>query len=112
MAAMKTALQPGEVVVRVGPANLARGWEAAGGQLTLTNQRLVFEAHRFNLQTHATLIDLSAVTGLEPCWTKLFNLIPLAPNSLAVRTASAEFRFVLHAREAWRRDIDAARGNG
>jgi len=110
MTAMKTALQAGEVVLRVGPANLARGWEAAGGHLTLTNQRLVFEAHRLNVQAYATLIDLSAVTGLELCWTKLFNLIPLAPNSLAVHTAGAEFRFVLHEREAWRRDIDAARG--
>jgi hypothetical protein len=107
---MKTELQPGEVVLRTGPANLFRGWEAAGGHLTLTNQRLVFEAHRFNLKSYSTLIELSAVTGLELCWTKLFNLIPLVPNALAVQTAGAEFRFVLHEREAWRRAIDEARG--
>jgi hypothetical protein len=103
---MKTELAPEEVEIRRGVANLQRGAETVGGKLYLTNQRLVFESHAFNIQSGATLIPLSEISKTEPCWTKFLNLIPVAPNSLAVSTSETEFRFVLMGRKAWKAAID------
>lgn len=99
---MKTETRPGESMVKEGPANLQRGIEAVGGKLSLTDQRLVFESHALNVQTGATEIELANVTGTETCWTKFLGLVPIAPNSLAVRTEGGEdYRFVLWGRDSW-----------
>jgi len=105
---MKTALRSGETVVREGAANLQKGIETVGGKLCLTNQRLVFETHAFNVQRGTTEIELANVLSAYPCWTRFLGLIPLAPNSLAVRTKDQrEYRFVLFKRHAWCADIEA-----
>ncbi|MBI5543520.1 MAG: hypothetical protein HY901_06495 [Deltaproteobacteria bacterium] len=107
---MKMALESGETILKEGAANLQRGAETVGGHLCLTEHRLVFESHRFNLQTGSTVIPLGEITVTRPCWTKFLNLIPLAPNSLAVSTAGGqEHKFVLYGRMAWRKSIDEAR---
>jgi len=104
---MKTDLLPGETTVRDGPANLQRGLETVGGRLHLTDQRLVFESHRFNIQTGVTIIALSEVARLRKTWTKFLGLIPLAPNSLSVHTsAGAEYRFVVWDRKGWIQEIE------
>jgi hypothetical protein len=102
-------MRPGESVIRQAPANLQRGIETVGGKLCLTTMRLVFEAHAFNVQRGTTEIELSNVASANPCWTRFFGLIPLAPNSLAVTTKDGrEYRFVLFKRAAWRSDIEAS----
>jgi hypothetical protein len=107
---MKTPLLPGESVVKEGAANMQRGIETVGGQLYLTGQRLIFEAHSFNLQTGATVISLTGVDGIRKCWTKFLNLIPVFPNSMAVSTNDGkEYRFVTFDRVAWIDTIDDQR---
>jgi hypothetical protein len=99
---MKTPFLPGETPVKDGGANLQRGLETVGRWLYLTNRRLVFETHAFNVQTGATVIALADVAGVQKCWTKFLNLIPLFPNSVAVSTtAGKEYRFVTFGRQAW-----------
>lgn len=105
---MKTELLPNETVIKEGAANLQRGAETVGSKLFLTNQRLVFESHAFNIQTGATLIELAHIVKTALCWTKFLNLIPLAPNSLEVVTLQGEqHRFVLYGRKAWKLAIDS-----
>ncbi|MEG3192315.1 GRAM domain-containing protein [Lysobacter sp. D1-1-M9] len=105
---MKIHLQPDEKLVREGRANLQRGMEAVGGKLFLTDQRLFFQSHAYNVQAGPTQIALSDVRGAQLCWTKFLGLIPLFPNSLAVQTASgSEYRFVLSSREQWAAAIGA-----
>jgi hypothetical protein len=107
---VKTDLRHGEQVAKEGAANLQRTVETTGGRLCLTNQRLVFEAHKFNIQAGTTEIALSSVQSLRPCWTKLFGIVPLFPNSLAVFTKNGtEYRFVLAGRHAWAAAIEAQR---
>ncbi len=107
---MSLELNPGEQELKSGRANLQRGRETVGGRLTLTNQRMLFTAHQFNVQSGATEIPLEAIRGTRPVWTKFLNLIPLAPNSLAVLTIDGtEFRFVLSGRSHWQEAIGAAR---
>ncbi len=99
---MKTSLEPGETLFKEGAANLQRGWETVGGKLHLTNTRLIFEAHRFNVQTGATIVQRSAIAGVDKCWTKFLNLIPMMPNSIAVRrNDGTEQRYVVWGRDAW-----------
>ncbi len=105
---MKTELRSGEQVVKEGAANLQRNIEAVGGKLCLTSQRLVFEAHKINVQAGTTEVELSNVQSSRACWTKFLGLIPLFPNSLAVFTKQGkEYRFVLFGRHAWAAAIEA-----
>ena len=105
---MKTEMLPGEATVKEGVANLQRGVETVGGKLFLTNQRLVFESHAFNIQTGETTIPLGDISETMLCWTKFLNLIPITPNSLAVFTLEGrQHRFVLFGRTAWKVAIDA-----
>jgi hypothetical protein len=110
---MKTEMLTDETIVKKGVANLQRGAETVGGKLFLTNQRIVFESHSFNIQNGATVIPLAEVGETEFRWTKFLNLIPVAPNSLAVFTNEGiEHRFVLFGRAAWREAIKKQQAAG
>ena len=99
---MKATLLANEAIVKEGSANLQRGLETVGGQLLLTNHRLIFEAHSLNLQRDSTVLALRDVVSTNFCWTKLFGLIPLVPNSLALRPKNeSEYQFVLFERKSW-----------
>lgn len=105
---MKSALMDGESIIQEGAANIQKGIESVGGRLFLTNQRLIFEAHKFNVQGGCTTVQLSSVETLEKCWTKFLGFFPLFPNSLAVTTADGkEYRFVVSSRNEWEANIDA-----
>tara|TARA_B100001250_G_C19791094_1_gene786531 strand:- start:1782 stop:2105 length:324 start_codon:yes stop_codon:yes gene_type:complete len=106
---VRTELHENEKLIKKGGANLQKGIEAVGGYLYLTNQRLIFESHSFNVQTGNTIIDLSNINSIEKCWTKFLNVIPLIPNSLAVFSKEGdEYRFVLFGRSAWEIKINEA----
>ena len=106
---MKTEMLTGETVTKSGAANMQRGPETVGGKLYLTNLRLIFESHAFNIQTGATIVALQDISETRRCWTKFLNLIPVAPNSLAVFSSGEEKRFVLFGRSAWKIEIDQQR---
>jgi hypothetical protein len=109
--APNTPLQPGEAVVREGRANLQRGAEAVGGHVYLTDRRLIFESHRFNVQRGPAEIPLTDITGVEKTWTKFLGAIPIAPNSIVIRTGSGdEYRVVVNGRNQWIEAINAQRG--
>ena len=112
MAELKTPLEAGETVVKEGRANLQRGAESVGGHLTLTDRRLIFESHKFNVQSGPEVIPLDELVGLEKVWTKFLGVLPLAPNSLALQTRSgAEHRLVLSKRDAWLEAIESQRSS-
>lgn len=107
---MRTELRKGEQVVKEGAASLQKSIETVGGRLRLTNQRLIFEAHRFNVQRGVTEIELASIQASRPCWTKFLGLLPLFPNALAVFTQQGrEYRFILFGRGAWAAAIEAQR---
>ena len=106
---METALLPGEVFVKEGAATMQRGIEGVGGWLYLTNQRLVFESHRFNIQTGVTQIYLGTISQVRPCWSR-FLMIPVVPNSIAVSTTEGtEHRFMVYGRRTWTEEIEKTR---
>jgi hypothetical protein len=105
-----TAWIPGESLVKESRANLQRGIETVGGRLFLTTERLLFEAHKLNVQTGATAIDLRTITAVTKGWTKFLNVLPLAPNTIVVTTSDgAEYRIVCSKRADWIAAIDQQR---
>jgi hypothetical protein len=72
-------------------ANLWRGNEAVGGRMLLTNQRVLFEAHKMNVQTTPVAIPLSAIKTVVPSVT--FGIVP---NGVTIRCDSGEeYQFVV-----------------
>ena len=98
---MKTHLKTDEKLVRDSAANLQRGLETVGGWLYLTDQRLLFESHSFNIQNGPTEIHLSQIKATRPVWTKFLGFLPIFPNSLAVSTGDKEYSFVVSNRGLW-----------
>ncbi len=107
---MQTALEPGESVVKQGKANLQRGIETVGGHAYLTNRRLVFESHKFNVQRGSTIVPLSEVTEVGRAWTKFLNVLPLAKNSVRVATGDGgQHKIVCSGAGKWAEAIDEQR---
>lgn len=103
-------LREDEQVVKEGTANLQKGIETVGGKLYLTNRRLLFVAHKFNVQGGVSELDLSDIQSSHKCWTKFLGFIPIFPNSLAVYTKHGEeYRFVLYRRSEWAVAIETQR---
>jgi hypothetical protein len=99
---MNMEITPGENLIKVSGANLQRGLETVGGHLHLTNKRLIFVAHKFNIQTGLTEILLTDVISVHKCWTKLLGKIPIFPNSIRVICRQGkEFKIVLNNRCSW-----------
>jgi hypothetical protein len=104
---MNSELNQNEQLIKQGAANLQKGMETVGGKLYLTNQRLIFEPHKINIQRGTTEILLRGIKSSEKCWTKFLGFIPLISNSLAVYGKQGEdYRFVLSDRSAWLEAID------
>lgn len=97
-------------MARSGAANLQRGGETVGGHLYLTTERLVFESHRFNIQTGATEVVLADVREVTLGWTKFLGLIPLLPNAMVVHTDDQQFRLTVFGRRGWLEAIQKATG--
>lgn len=82
---------------------MVRGWESVGGHLILTNQRLVFEPHRVNVQRYVDEFDPHDISSVAKTWSRTRNgQVRLAPNVIEVtfrdgRVAS----FVVWRRTAW-----------
>lgn len=87
----------GEVVLMHGPANHFKGIEAVGGRLLLTNRRLRFRSHAFNIQKHDESYPLEAIRRVEPA-----RSLGIIPNALLVSMADGRReRFVCIRRTEW-----------
>jgi tetratricopeptide (TPR) repeat protein len=74
-------------------ASLFRGWEAVGGRIIVTDQRLLFEAHRYNFQREPLDIPLHDISDIVPSKT-----LYLIPNGMTVDCHSGQqYRFVVSA---------------
>jgi hypothetical protein len=87
----------GEIVVKEGGANHFRGKEGVGGKLVLTDRRLIFKSHKFNVQNHKTDFDLKDVEKLQA--TKTLNILE---NGLTIELANREkHKFVVDEPKEW-----------
>lgn len=54
-----------ECVIKEGGANHFKGKEGVGGKLVLTDKRLIFKSHKFNIQNHQEDFELNQITDLH-----------------------------------------------
>ena len=102
---MNIELRNNESIIKQGSANHWQGWEAAGGRLFLTDQRLVFKSHRFNVQRHEISIELG-----EVAFVKARNNFLLVPNGMSIFLRNGhEERFVIWGRKDWINKIRRAK---
>ena len=97
----------GENVLFQSLANHFRGVEGVGGWLVLTDQRLLFQPHRLNIQKEEWSVPLPDLIRMEPRRTLGF-----LPNGLRVVTTTGEERFVVEKRMPWLREVEAAKSAG
>jgi hypothetical protein len=95
---------PGEQLLKQGAANQFRGWEAVGGWLYLTDRRLLFRPHRYNVQKQGLEVPLTDIVETQVCAT-----VWVIPNGLRVVTSQGAQRFVVEGRRSWVEAILQAR---
>jgi len=61
-----------ENIIKEGGANHFKGKEGVGGKLVLTDKRLIFKSHKFNIQNHQDNFDLGQVEKLQATMTFKF----------------------------------------
>jgi hypothetical protein len=105
---MAFELKSGEEVLADIGANLIRGVEAVGGRLRVTNTRLIFEAHSFNLQKMPAEILREHIADVQER-----NTLWVVPNGILIRTRSGvEYKFVVWNRKRLIKILSPVRGRG
>jgi hypothetical protein len=98
---MSIKLEDGETIIKEGVANHFKGIESVGGNLYLTNLRLVFKSHGLNIQVHEVAYRLDNILSVRPR-----NSLGIIPNGIAVTLADGhEEKFVVNGRQEWMNTI-------
>lgn len=64
------------------------GIEAVGGKICLTNKRLLFKSHQFNLHNHELEISIKDITSIQRC--RLYKYFPGKGVSISLKDDSIE----------------------
>ena len=104
---MKTKLIKQEKLIKKGPANLQKFLWTKGGHLYITNKRIVFESHAFNINVNKEVAyDIANIVNVKRGWTKVV-LFPIAPNSFRITMKNGQQQgFVVYKRKQWIDDIN------
>ena len=87
----------GESVVHHGAANHWKGIEAVGGKLFLTDKRLRFRSHAFNVQKHDESYARTDIVAASPA-----RSLGIIPNAIRIELRDGRREtFVVNDRAAW-----------
>jgi hypothetical protein len=96
-------LNSDEIILRKSRANHLKLFEGVGGRLFLTNQRLFFKSHFFNVQTHEETIPLQDIVSIEAKGSDFIS----GKMKIFLRNGSVE-KFYVPKRKKWVDDIEKA----
>lgn len=96
-------LDSSEIIIRKSRANHLKPFEGVGGKLFLTNQRLFFKSHFFNVQTHEESIPLQDIVSIEAKHSDFIS----GKMKIFLRNGSVE-KFYVPKRKRWVNDIEKA----
>ncbi len=86
-----------ESIVKEGGANHFIGLEGVGGKLVLTDKRLIFKSHKFNIQNHQNNFDLAQIAKLHA--TKTLRILE---NVLTLELANNDrHKFIVDEPSDW-----------
>ena len=95
-------LLEGEKEIREGKANKTGLWGSSGGKLILTNQRLLFVDHGFNIQQGGAAINLKDIMSVDLAITFLIIMPIPMPTSIKIRTQDGSIsKFIVTKRKEW-----------
>lgn len=95
--AMEGSMAHNHPILFSGPANHRFGKEYTGGWLILTEEKLIFKTHHFNIQNHELEIENENITNI-----KGMNAFGFIPNKLSIEESSGEVHcFVVNNRSKW-----------
>lgn len=104
---MNTKLNDQEVIIKEGIATQLKGIEAVTGRIYLTNQRLIFESHKFNIQTGFTIVSINNIDSMEKSRPKIFGIIPTLSNALVIKTKDNQvFSFTVLKNTEWIKKLE------
>jgi hypothetical protein len=87
-------------------ANHFKGAEGVGGKLYLTNKRLVFKSHKFNIQNHELSISLSSIEKVDR-----YKTLGLVNNGLSIQTIDNKIeKFVVQKIDEWLNQLTEKNG--
>jgi len=99
--ATKIITAPDEIIFYETPANHFKGVEAVGGKLYLTNKRLFFKSHKFNIQNHSLSISLN-----EILFVNQYKALGFVNNGLSVGVKGGVIeKFVVNEIEEWMKQL-------
>ncbi|WP_157950295.1 GRAM domain-containing protein [Vallitalea okinawensis] len=85
-----------------GGANHFIGKESVGGWLILTEDRLIFESHKANIQCHTLTVPIKDIIEIKPKRT-----LKLIPNGFTIATRDTDIhQFVVNNRDTWIRFLE------
>ncbi|HEX5170139.1 MAG TPA: GRAM domain-containing protein [Cyclobacteriaceae bacterium] len=94
-----------EKIIKEDGANHFKGAEGVGGKLVLTNKRLIFKSHKFNIQNHEESIGLGQIKTVER--RKTWHIIN---NGLLLQLVNNDVhKFVVNSASEWVNTIDQQR---
>ncbi len=95
-------LQEDEKILKEGAANHKVKFEAVGGKLFLTNERLVFKSHKMNIQNHLFALPLSEIKDQGK-----FKTLGIVLNGLNITTVkNVTERFVVYKPNEWITELE------
>jgi hypothetical protein len=98
----KFNLHTGETIIFQTGANHFKHLEAVGGQLCLTDKRLIFKSHNLNIQNHELTIDLEDIKSIDT-----FKPLWLTNNGIVIKTDNPTVeKFVVEKREKWKKTLE------
>jgi hypothetical protein len=93
----KISTQPDETILFETPANHFKSIEAVGGKLYLTNQRLIFQSHKLNIQNHQLSINLNDIDNVHR-----YKTLGMIDNGLSITTNNSTTKnFVVEQPAKW-----------
>jgi hypothetical protein len=86
-----------EIILKEAGANHFKGKEGVGGKLVLTNKRLIFKSHKFNVQNHQENFDLTEIVSAQQA-----KIMKALNNGLLLELNNNEkHKFVVDAPSEW-----------
>ncbi len=99
---MNFRLQEGEKIIKQGKANRSRLLVVQGGELTMTNKRLVFVGHGMNAGEGTIAVNLEEIMTYGKAFTfSLWVPIPIPNAFQVVLNNGSMYKFTVGGRGKW-----------
>lgn len=104
---MNVILQPDEKLIKKGKANKTNFINSQGGELILTDKRLLFTGHGKNVGNDAASIPLNDLAGYGKASSFLLYMPIPIPNCIRVTTNSGQsIKFAVNGRKEWLKSLE------